>query len=361
MVLSATSATTAPSQNQDSYGYFKKQLLWISIGFAGMLITANYPYRKWKSLDKLAAAASLILLIVVLTVEPVKGSRSWISVGSQQFQPSEMVKFCLILVLAKMMSGAQNLVPSSGRPISKNGSLLPILVVVVVCGLVLLQNDLGSAMVIAASSFVMLFVGGVNPRYLIRLGAAGLTTAGLAIYFAPHRFARILAFIDPYADPRGTGYQIIQSLYAIGSGGLMGVGLGRSMQKYGHIPANHTDFIFSILAEEMGFFGGVFVILLFMFLGFRGYKTAMSSPDRFGSYLACGITTVVLVEAVINIAVVTSSMPVAGITLPFISYGGSSLVFKMTAIGVLLNVSRYTNDDVKIKQSVKGQHRTLEG
>lgn len=172
---------------------------------------------------------------------------------------------------------------------------------------------------------------------------AGLLVA--AIIAAPYRLMRVTSFLDPFKDPRGAGYQIIQSLYAIGSGGFLGMGLGQSMQKFGHIPEQHTDFIFSIISEELGFVGASIIIILFAFFAARGYIIAKKTKDPFGSLLAAGITTSIVIEALINIAVVTSSMPVTGITLPFISFGGSSVIFKLSAVGVLLNISKYTKTE----------------
>jgi cell division protein FtsW len=196
-------------------------------------------------------------------------------------------------------------------------------------------------MVIAITSYIMLYVGGANWKHLAGLVVVGGALVVVAIMMEDFRIERFIGFWDPFANPRDSGYQIIQSLYAIGSGGLVGVGLGQSMQKFGHIPEQHTDFIFSVLCEELGFFGASLVILLFIFFIARGFMIAKGTRDTFGSCLACGITTMIAVETIINIAVVTSSMPVTGITLPFISYGGSSLLFKMAAVGVLLNISRY--------------------
>lgn len=340
MVLSASSPAVVSGENKDVYRIFNRQLTWVGIGLAVMVVASNYYYRKFRKLVVPAAALALISLVVVFGFPAKNGAHSWIMFGSNQVQPSEFVKLCLILVLAQMMS-----VKGSKMNSLEEGLIPALLVIGVVCGLVLLEPDLGTTMVIAITSYIMLFVGGANIKHLAALALAGIGAAVAAIAVAPYRMDRILAFIDPFKDPRGIGYQITQSLYAIGSGGFMGVGLGRSMQKFFYIPEQHTDFIFSILSEELGFIGATFVIFLFIFFAARGYRIAKNSKDSFGSLLACGLTTMILVECIINIAVVTSSMPVTGITLPFISYGGSSLIFKMTAVGVLLNISKYMNDD----------------
>lgn len=337
MVLSASSPITANSESKDAFMIFKKQLVWVGLGLAAMYLASRYNYRKLQKFVLPAAALTVVLLLAVFASEARNGAHSWIVMGGYQFQPSEFVKLCLILILSRMMSN------KAGRMHSfKEGLLPPLIVIGAVCALVVIEPDLGSTMVIAITSFVMLFAGGARRLHLSALAAAGIFLGIVGIAAADYRLARVFDFWDPMKDPSGGGYQIIQSLYAIGSGGFMGVGLGRSMQKFYYIPEQHTDFIFSIIAEELGFIGSTFIVMLFIFFAARGYRIANSARDNFGSLLACGLTTSILVEAIINIAVVTSSMPVTGITLPFISYGGSSLIFKMTAVGVLLNVSRYS-------------------
>lgn len=357
MVLSASSATTAaavlkqetgdPEKVISPFYYFNKQLSSVFIGLVGMIIMSNIDYRKWKQCIKPAFLIAIILLVSVFLFEARNGAHGWIIVGSRQFQPSEFVKLCLILVLANIISVKKDKLGSF-----QEGVLPALLSIGVICGLVILQPDFGSVLVMGATSFAMLFAGGVRTKHIVALFGAGISVVTFAIIVdmvtKSYRLARYIAFIDPFKDPRGIGYQIIQSLYAIGSGGLFGVGLGRSMQKYGHIPEQHTDFIFSILAEELGFIGASFVILLFIYFGARGYFIALNTRDTFGSLLATGITTLILVEAIINIAVATSSMPVTGLTLPFISFGGSSLIFKLAAIGVLLNISKYAKPQQRI-------------
>lgn len=340
MVLSASSPITVVGESKDVYLIFRKQLVWVAVGLVAMYLMANYNYRKLQKFVVPAAVITIVLLTAVFGFPARNGAHGWIILGSYQFQPSEFVKLCLILILAKMISNKADAMTSL-----KDGLLPPLIAIGVVCFLVLLEPDLGSTVVIAATSFIMLFAGGARYKHLVMLALIGVSAIIAAVLVAPYRLIRFLAFLDPSVDPSGSGYQIIQSLYAIGSGGFLGVGLGRSMQKFYRIPEQHTDFIFSILAEELGFIGGAFIIILFMFFAARGYLIAKNSRDTFGSLLACGLTTAIVVEAVINIAVVTSLMPVTGITLPFISYGGSSLIFKLAAVGVLLNISRYIKRD----------------
>jgi len=340
MVLSASSPTVGSGENKDVYRLFKKQLGWVGIGLVMMLMASNFHYRKLKKYVIVAAAVAVTTLLLVFGFDPINGAQSWILIGGYQFQPSELVKLCLILILAKLMS------TKGTKMNSLEKGLLPALLVIgLVCGLVFLEPDLGTTMVIAITSFFMLFAGGASLKHLGVLALGGVGAGIAAIAVAPYRMNRVFAFLDPFQDPLGISYQITQSLYAIGSGGFLGVGLGRSMQKYFYIPEQHTDFIFSILSEELGFIGATFVIFLFLLFAARGYRIAKGSKDDFGCLLAGGITTMILVEVIINIAVVTSSMPVTGITLPFISYGGSSLIFKLTAVGILLNISKYMKDD----------------
>ncbi|MDR1160216.1 MAG: FtsW/RodA/SpoVE family cell cycle protein, partial [Syntrophomonadaceae bacterium] len=222
--------------------------------------------------------------------------------------------------------------------------ILPVLgISAVVCGLILAQPDLGTAFTLAGTVFFMLVVAGARWSHMGLLTISGLGLVAGAIAMESYRAKRFLAFLDPWKDAQGFGYQTIQSLYALGSGGLFGLGLGRSRQKYFYIPEKHTDFIFAILGEELGFLGVMVVLGLFVLIAWRGYKIALNAPDKFGNLLATGITTVIIFQALINIGVVAGCLPVTGITLPFISYGGSSLLFSMVGIGLLLNISRYAS------------------
>jgi cell division protein FtsW len=207
-------------------------------------------------------------------------------------------------------------------------------------GLILKEPDIGTALAIAGTVFVMLYAAGAKVSHLGSLGLAGVAGIVVAILFEPYRLKRLIAFSNPWADPLDSGYHIIQSLYALGSGGLFGVGLGRSREKFLYLPEPHTDFIFAILGEELGFIGTITVLALFFLFAWRGYKVAMAAPDIFGSMLAAGLTTMIIMQALMNIAVVTASMPVTGIPLPFISFGGSALIFTLAGVGILLNISR---------------------
>jgi len=216
-------------------------------------------------------------------------------------------------------------------------------ILLLIFGLILKEPDLGTALAIGGTIFVLLFTAGARLSHLTSLSLVGVVGIVAAIILEPYRLKRLLAFSNPWADPLDTGYHIIQSLYALGSGGLFGVGLGRSREKFLYLPEPHTDFIFAILGEELGFIGTVTVIFLFFLFAWRGFKVAISAPDIYGSLLAAGLTTMIVVQALMNIAVVTASMPVTGIPLPFISFGGSALIFTLAGVGILLNISRYVN------------------
>ncbi|MCL5289579.1 MAG: stage V sporulation protein E [Bacillota bacterium] len=324
----------------DSFYFFKRQLLWALLGLTAMFFMMNFDYFRLKRWIGLIVLTGFILLVAVLIPGigvVVNGARRWIDIGFMVFSPAELVKLCLIMFVAFGLS-------KKGEKISsfKEG-LLPYLVfMALAAGLILLQPDLGTAIVLSGTIFIMFFAAGARISHLGGLAGMGLMAVALAIYFEPYRMKRFLAFLDPEADPQGTGYHIIQSLYALGSGGLFGVGLGQSKQKFLYLPENHTDFIFAITGEELGFIGASLVVLLFIMFVWRGLKIAVTSPDPFASLLAAGITSGISLQALINMGVVTGSMPVTGVPLPFISYGGTSLLFTLIGIGIVLNISKYT-------------------
>ena len=323
----------------DSYYFLKRQLLFAGLGLVAMFITANTDYRVWKGFARTGLIVCFILLIMVLIpgIGVVRGgARSWLGISSFGIQPSEFMKMGMILFLANWL-GREDYDISSFT----FGLLPPLALIGTAFGLIMLQPDLGTGTVMMGAALMMVYTAGAKIKHLMSLGIAGVAGFVALIAAAPYRLQRITAFLDPWSDPLGAGYQIIQSLYAIGPGGLGGLGLGMSRQKFSYVPEPQTDFIFSILAEELGFIGGLAVLTLFLIIVWRGMKVAMSLPDRFGSYLAVGIVCMVAVQVVINIGVVIGMMPVTGITLPLISYGGSSLTLMLTALGILLNLSRY--------------------
>jgi cell division protein FtsW len=299
----------------------------------------NMSYTVLKKWANLALLICFVLLVIVLIpgIGVVRGgARSWLGISSFGIQPSEFMKLAMVLFLSKWLSEKQQTITLFTR-----GLLPPLGIVLLAFGLIMLQPDLGSGAVMVGASIILIYTAGARIAHLGGLFLIGLIGLAGLILAAPYRLQRISGFLDPWSDPLGSGYQIIQSLYAIGPGGLVGLGLGMSRQKYSYLPEPQTDFIFSIVSEELGFIGGSALILLFLILIWRGIRTAIAAPDTFGSLLAAGITGIIGVQVLINIGVVIGMMPVTGITLPLISYGGSSLTLLLTALGILLNISRY--------------------
>lgn len=338
MVYSA-SAVWADYKFDDSFYFAKRQLLFAGAGVAAMFTIMNVDYWTWRTWAKVIIIVCFVLLIIVLVPGigmARNGSRSWIGVGAFSIQPSEFMKLAIIAFLAKFLSERQKYITSF-----KKGLMPSLGLVFLAFGLIMMQPDLGTGTVMVGTSIVMIFISGARVSHFVYLGLAGAAGFAGLVLSAPYRMKRITSFLDPWEDPLGSGFQIIQSLYAIGPGGLFGLGLGQSRQKFFYLPEPQTDFIFAILSEELGFIGGSLVILLFSLLLWRGIRIALGAPDLYGSLVAVGIIAMVAIQVMINIGVVTGLMPVTGITLPFLSYGGSSLTLMLMAIGVLLNISRY--------------------
>lgn len=343
MVMSASSPTSI-AETGKSYGYVKTQAISAALGLIGMVIISKIDYRMYKGFYKVIYIAVIILLGSVAVVgKEVGGAKRWINLGFMSFQPSEIAKIGLIIFYAAWLTKNKE---TLGEMIK--GFFYPLAFLIpIIAILVLVQNHLSATLLIIMIVAVMMLMAGTKLRYFLTFGTAGATAGGLGLYLyakitkkGAFRIARIVTFLNPFADSQGSGWQIIQSLYAIGSGGLFGVGLGNSTQKYLYLPEAHNDFIFSIIAEELGFVGCVFVIILFALFIWRGILIAIKAPDMFGSLVAAGITTMVGLQAIINIAVVTSSMPNTGMPLPFFSYGGTSLLILLCSVGILLNISR---------------------
>lgn len=339
VMVYSSSAILSEYQFGDAFYYVKRQLLFAVLGVAAMYTMMNIDYWVWKRWAGWLLVGCFVLLLVVLVpgVGLVRGgARSWLGVGAFSIQPAEFVKLGLILFLSKMLSERPEWIPSFFR-----GMFPALLLSGLAFALVMMQPDLGTGTVLMGTTVVILFAAGSRLAHLGGLAVLGVAAFIGLIAAAPYRMQRIIAFLDPWRDPLGSGYQLLQSLYAIGPGGLMGLGLGKSIQKFGYLPEPQTDFIFSILAEELGFIGGALVLLLFAVLAWRGIRVAMFAPDFFGSLVAMGIISMIMIQVVINIGVVTGLFPVTGITLPFLSYGGSSLTIVLTAVGLLLNISRH--------------------
>lgn len=323
----------------DPFKFVKHQGLFFIIGIIMMLITSKIPYKVYFEKANTLLLLSIILLILVIIpgIGTVRnGSRSWFGIGSFGIQPSEFAKLTLIIFTSKYLTkNEKNL-----KYIKKG--VLPILgIVILVFGLIMLQPDFGTGMIILVSIIGLLFVSGVDFKFFIRLGLIGVVGIVLLIAIAPYRLERILSFLNPWSDPLGSGFQIIQSLYAIGPGGLFGQGFMNSRQKHFYLPEPQTDFIFSIISEEFGFLGILIVAALFTIIIFKGFKIAQNSGDKFAKFLAFGITFGLAFQAILNLMVVVGLIPVTGVTLPFLSYGGSSLLITLISMGVLLNISRY--------------------
>ncbi|MGI6711637.1 MAG: stage V sporulation protein E [Bacillota bacterium] len=342
MVFSSSQYVAYYEHKGDSFYYLKRQFFNTLLSVILMIFVMKVNYVKLKELAKPALIFSFVLLGLLLIGIGIehKGSVRWLGAGPFQIQPSEFAKLVMIIYMAKFLSENQHRMKSF-----RQGFLPPLLILGGACALILMQPDLGTAVALAGTTFIMLWCAGAKKSHMALLAGLGICLVVAAIVFEPYRMERFMSFLDPWKDPQDTGFQTVQSLLAIGSGGLLGVGLGAGRAKTFYLPERHTDFIFSIIAEELGFIGGALVIILFLLLIWRGLKVAITTSDAFGSMIAIGVTSMVGLQALINLGVVTGSLPVTGITLPFISYGGSSLIFSLAGIGLLLNVSCYAGLD----------------
>ena len=334
------SASTIYAQEKFNDGMFflQRHLLFLFIGGILCFFILCFDYKRFKNFSKPLLIFTLLLLILLLVPgvgRSVSGAQRWFRFGRFSFQPSEMANVVLILYVAEFISRKQNLLANF-----VNGFLPVMLVLGLACGLILLQPDLGTALAIFIVVGILLYIGGTSVSYLFFTVLASLPLLYVMIFSVPYRKMRILAFLNPWNDPAGSGFQIIQSQIALGSGGFLGKGLGASRQKLFFLPAAHTDFIFSIIGEELGFFGIAGIILLFILLLLCALKAIKDCHDPFGYYLGLGLILSIVLRAFINIAVVCAMLPTKGLPLPFISYGGSSLIFDMISIALILNISR---------------------
>ncbi|MBR4874540.1 MAG: putative lipid II flippase FtsW [Clostridia bacterium] len=341
MVFSA-SYPSANYKYGDGLYFIKKQAIWAVLGFAAMVITMKIDYRVYKKFALPIGFVTLVLLGMVFIFPAYNGAHRWIGIGSLSFQPSEMAKIAVIIYLAASLSVVKD-------KIRDFSVLIKHLVMVgIVLGLLYVEPHLSVCIIIAIVAFIMLMVSGARFKQFMGLGLLGLPVVGYLAVKEGYRMDRIVTFFDPFQDRLGDGWQIIQSLYAIGSGGLFGLGFGNSRQKYMYVSEPQNDFIFAIICEELGIIGAAVIIALFAILIWRGMKIAMNAPDLFGSLLVTGIVSLVGVQTFLNIAVVTKMIPTTGISLPFFSAGGSSLVFLMAAMGMVLNVSKYKKQVVDL-------------
>jgi cell division protein FtsW len=335
MVLSSSSVEGLANYGS-SWLFFKRQVAWTLVGLVVLAVSSRVDYRQLRRYAGLllVVGGGLLVLVPGLGIA-VNGSTRWLGAGSLRFQPSELAKLALLVFCADVLSRR------AGGLSDWRQVLRPVaLVFGFFGGLVMLQPDMGTTIVMAMLTGTILFVGGLRLRHLLLVGAAGLAAGSLLALAAPYRRARLLSFLDPFGDPRAGGYQVAQSLIALGSGGWTGVGLGAGRAKWLFLPNAHTDFIFAVIGEELGLLGCTLVLFLFGALAVLGVRVALRAPDRFGTLVAAGITGWIVGQALVNIGAVTGLLPVTGVPLPFVSFGGSALVFTMAAAGVLLNVAR---------------------
>jgi len=342
MIYSASSVSDYVDVG-DSAHHLKRQMVWVAVGAVAMCGASRFDYRYLRKTSWLVWGVSLLGLIAVLAMGVERwGARRWLEIGGQSLQPAEFAKLGCILVLASIMSNARK------KRRTQEGILLCVAAVLLpIVGLIMFQPDMGTAMAILISSFFVIALGGLGGKQLAGLVVAGVVAVPAMILVAPYRAARLFSFIDPWKDPLGDGYQTIQALYAFGSGGLTGVGLGMSRQKFFYLPAAHTDFIFAIIGEELGLLGTMIVVIAFAVFAWGGFAIVSRVKDPFGRLVAAGLTSMIVAQALMNMAAVTNLMPVTGIPLPLVSFGGSSLVFTMGCIGIILSVARHGSVGVR--------------
>ncbi len=335
IVLLSASYARAYHVTGNSASYFTSQLVFALMGVAAMLFVSRVPYDWYRKFYRVIFAVTVLLLAAVLLVGTnVNGATRWINLGFTQFQPSEIAKFSLIVTLSVIMSRCRDEIKSLRVFFLCAGSLVLIAV------LLILEPHFSATIIIASLCFCMMAVGGVNWKYLglvMAVGGAGLL---LLLLTGGYTSERITAWLDPESDPLDSGLQILQSEYAIGSGGLLGLGLGKGRQKYLYLPEEHNDYIFAIACEELGFIGAVAILLLFALLILRGYWIAIHARDRFSMLLGMGLTTLLALQVLLNVAVVTNLLPATGISLPFFSSGGTALIMQLAECGIVLNISR---------------------
>jgi cell division protein FtsW len=337
MIYSSSGIYAMEKQN-DSLFFLKRHIAFLIIGIFLSFLAMAMDYHKFRRFAKPFLVISLILLVLVLIPgigREISGARRWFRFKFLSFQPSELANLALIIYTADFIARKGDLIKSFWR-----GFMPVIMALGMTALLILVQPDLGTTVSLGLVIFTMLFVAGVRKSYLVYLFLLSLPALYLLVFSVPYRRARILAFLDPWADAKGSGFQVIQSQVAIGSGGFFGEGLGHSKQKLFYLPAAHTDFIFSIIGEELGLIGTLCVIMLFMLFIWQCVKIARNTLDRFGYFLILGLVSMIAFKAVVNIGVSCGVMPTKGLPLPFISYGGSSFIFDMVSVGIIMNIAR---------------------
>ena len=332
----SASSAVALDQNQDRLFFFKRQLIGVGVGTVALLVASRVPYKFYKkaAIPLFVLTVGLLIAVLMNGIE-TNGARRWLAAPGFTFQPSEIAKVSVIFVLAYLLERKAKLLSRFGH------FIVPVLATVGVVGLLIMrQPDLGTLIVVAAAAIAVIMASDTPMRFVLMLGLTAVIVASLLAFSESYRADRITAFLDPYADASGNGYQVIQGYYALGNGGLFGVGLGASRARWFYLPNAHTDFIFAIIGEETGLVGGLTVIALFLVLGVTGWVVASRAPDRFGRMIAAGITVWLSFQALINIGGVLGLMPISGIALPFVSFGSTALIVSMGALGVLVNIAQ---------------------
>ena len=340
MVYSA-SAIVAAERFHDPFFFLRKQLFWAVAGFGCLWIAMRLDYRRLERVVTPLLVVSFALLVLVLVPpfgQEINGTRRWFRSGPVSFQPVELAKFALVLYLASFLTRRQEVVKRFSQ------GLLPLLLIAgLMAGLTVIQPDLGNALALIILTMALAYLAGARPLHMGAVAAAALPVVVVLVAMKPYRWRRMVAFMNPWDDPQGSGFQIIQSFLALGSGGWLGLGLGESKQKLFYLPEPYTDFIFAIIGEELGLVGAVLVVALFALLIWRGLRIGLRAPDPFGSYLALGLTIMLATQTLVNLGVVTGALPTKGLPLPFISFGGSALLMTMFSAGVLLNISQHAS------------------
>lgn len=345
MVFSASSMISVASEftNYNAWYFTKKQIIWASLGTMAMFVLMNIPVQRLRKWFHLFFAVTVVLLILVLLIgKEVKGARSWFGFGTLGIQPTEFAKLAVVLYLSSLIN-------KKGETIRDfQTGLLPVFIIVgLVAGLIMLQPDLGSMLILLSCALIVIIAGGANLIHLIKTGA--LLTGALGLFLGVYllvannygyRIERITSFFNPWNDPQDASYQLVQSLYAFGHGGITGTGIGRSIQKLYYLPEAHNDFIFAIIGEELGFIGSALFLLVYLAFIWRGLIVTLRSGELFNMLIGIGIVGMIGIQAIVNIGGVTGSIPITGVTLPLISYGGSSLLVTMASVGILLSISR---------------------
>ena len=339
IMIYSSSYIWANYKYNDSLKYFKNQFLFLIIGLIIMYVISKIDYHIYYKKSKLILLICIVSLLLVLIpgIGTIRnGSRSWFKLGPFSIQPSEFTKLGLMIFTSRYLC-------NHNMKLFKKGVLPILFLTLSIFGIIMLQPDFGTGIVLVMTIIGLLFIGGVSFKFFLKLGLLGLIGITILILIAPYRLDRILSFLNPWSDPLGSGFQIIQSLYAIGPGGLFGYGFLNSRQKHFYLPEPQTDFIFSIISEEFGFLGCIIIIILFLILIINGFKISKNTEDLFGKYLSFGIIFGLSFQTLLNLMVVVGLIPVTGVTLPFLSYGGSSLLITLCQMGIILNISKDGN------------------